>query len=111
MSEKFEMVNVTLYFGLDRREQEPVSEEEWQKFIKDEVTPAFPMGLTVTSGRGQYRARSGTLYDETSKVLHIVYPREPDSDEKIERLRKSFMEQYDQESVLRVDNIHTNASW
>ena len=82
MLENQEMLNVTLYFGLDRRDDAPVSEEQWQKFIAEVVTPAFPKGLTVTSGRGQYLAKSGTLYDEDSKILHIVYDQEPDSDEK-----------------------------
>ncbi|MCA3903602.1 DUF3574 domain-containing protein [Vibrio vulnificus] len=105
-----DMLNVTLYFGLDRRENVPVSEEEWAKFVKEEITPAFPKGLTVTHGRGQYLAKSGTLYDEDTKVLHIIYEREPDSDDKIEHLRSSYMKKYDQESVLRVDH-HSMASW
>ena len=110
MKEPQEMLNVTLYFGLDRRDAPPVSEEEWQAFIKEKVTPYFPKGLTVTSGRGQYLAASGTLYDEDSKILHVVYEREPDSDEKIEELRTWFCQQYDQESVMRVDNT-APASW
>lgn len=110
MSNAQEMLNVTLYFGLDRRENSPVSEEQWQDFIKEKVTPSFPKGLTVTSGRGQYLAGSGILYDEDSKVLHIVYEREPNSNEKIEELRTWFCKEYDQESVMRVDNL-APASW
>lgn len=105
-----DMLNVTLYFGLDRREKPPVSEKQWQQFIKEVVTPSFPKGLTVTSGRGQYLAASGILYDEDSKILHIVYEQERNSNEKIEKIRNYFMEQYDQESVMRVDNI-SPASW
>lgn len=105
-----DMLNVTLYFVLDRRDDNPVSEDQWKDFIKNKVTPHFPKGLTVTSGRGQYLAASGTLYDEDSKILHIVYEREINSDEKIEELREWFCQEYDQESVMRVDN-QSPASW
>ncbi len=105
-----QMARVTLYFGLDRINKPTVTQDEWSKFVAEEVTPFFPIGLTVTHGRGQYRAASGTLYDEDTKVLEIIYEHTSDTDRRIETIRSSFKQKYDQESVLRVDSMAI-AAW
>ncbi|MVA59573.1 DUF3574 domain-containing protein [Agrobacterium vitis] len=105
-----QMARVILYFGLDRINKPQVTEEEWHKFLTEEITPNFPIGLTVTHGRGQYKAASGTLYDEDTKVLEIIYEHNSETDALIEDIRSSFKRQYDQESVLRVDSMAV-ASW
>ncbi|MBK8150387.1 MAG: DUF3574 domain-containing protein [Acidobacteria bacterium] len=53
-------IRVELYFGFDRKEQTQVSEDEWEKFLAEEVTPRFPDGFTVISAIGQYRGADGT---------------------------------------------------
>ena len=45
-------LRTTLYFGLGRPKG-TVSELEWQLFVRDEVTPRFPSGLTVWDAEGQ----------------------------------------------------------
>jgi Protein of unknown function (DUF3574) len=105
-----QLSRVVLYFGLDRINKPQVTGEEWQKFLAEEVTPNFPIGLTVTHGHGQYRAASGTLYDEDTKVLELIYEHTTDTDALIEEIRSSFKRKYDQESVLRVDSMAV-ASW
>lgn len=110
MTRNPQMARVTLYFGLDRINKPAVTEGECTSFLNREVTPFFPIGLTVTHGRGQYKAGSGTLYDEDTKVLEIIYEHTSETDQRIETIRTLFKEQYDQESVLRVDSMAV-AAW
>jgi hypothetical protein len=46
------MAGLELLFGVSRKGA-PVSDEEWQSFVDQEVTPAFPDGLTILEGYGQ----------------------------------------------------------
>src|ERR1041384_5882132 len=61
----------TIYFGLTRP-MGSISEAEWQNFLRDEVTPRFPDGLTVLEADGQYRRSDGSIQRERSKVLAIL---------------------------------------
>jgi hypothetical protein len=62
------------YFGQSRRDAPPIAEAEWRDFLAATVTPAFPDGLTVLDGRGQWRRPDGTILSEPSKVLVVVLP-------------------------------------
>jgi hypothetical protein len=82
-----------------------VSEEAWEKFLSDVVTPLFPDGFTVLVGRGQYREASGTIAKEPSHVLVFLYRKaeRKATSVKIETIRTEYKKQFAQESVLRVD--------
>jgi hypothetical protein len=92
-----------LLFGLGKQGGGEVSEEEWRAFLETEVTPRFPDGLTVVAAHGQWRARSGEVAREPSRVLVIWYRREADSEAGIEAIRQAYKAQFQQESVMRVD--------
>lgn len=62
------------YFGRSARDRAEVSEAEWQAFLADTVTPAFPDGLTAHDGLGQWRGAEGRIIRENSKVLVVVLP-------------------------------------
>ena len=82
-----------------------ISDEAWEKFLSEIVTPLFPDGFTVLGGRGQYREASGTIAREPSHVLVFLY-RKADrkaAGAKIEKIRAEYKKQFAQESVLRVD--------
>jgi hypothetical protein len=92
-------LRTTLYFGT-LRPTGAVSELEWQVFLRDEVTPRFPEGLTAWEAQGQWRSPTGALHQERAKVLLVVHPDTARAralvNEVIEKYRKAF----DQESVL-----------
>src|SRR3954463_6899250 len=44
-----------LYFGTDKPDGAAVTEEEWTRFLAEEVTARFPDGFTVLEGYGQFR--------------------------------------------------------
>ena len=94
-----------LFFGTARPDG-VVTKEEFLVFIDQEVTPRFPDGLTILDGHGQFRGADGVLVKENSFVLVLLYPAETanESTRKIEQIRSLYITQFQQESVLRVDD-------
>ncbi|MFG2712612.1 DUF3574 domain-containing protein [Streptomyces goshikiensis] len=96
-----------LYFGTARPGGlPPVGEAEFTRFLDREVTPAFPEGLTLRNGRGQWRGQDGKTVRETSYEVVLLYPEKEAEDRgvRIERIRKAYEDQYRQDSVGRSDD-------
>lgn len=81
-----------------------VSEAEWQGFLADTVTPAFPDGLTVQSAEGQWRGADGTLQREAANRLLLVLPGADlaTAAERSATLAEAYRSRFRQESVLRL---------
>ena len=62
------------YFGRAITGSGQVSEAEWQAFLGDTLTPAFPDGLTALEGAGQWRGGDGRVLREPTKVVVVVLP-------------------------------------
>jgi hypothetical protein len=62
------------YFGRNVKTRAPVTDAEWARFMADTVTPAFPDGLTVLDGAGQWRNAAGQISRDDSKILLLVLP-------------------------------------
>lgn len=94
-----------LYFGTARANGVPVTDAEFQGFLDFTITPAFPDGLTLLKGLGQFRGADGVTIEETSFLVILLYPAEArrENSEKIEAIRRAYKEQFAQESVLRSD--------
>src|SRR5882762_2648891 len=70
-------VRTTLYFGLSHKTGN-VTTAQWQSFLRDEVTPRFPDGLTVWEAAGQWRSSNGRINRERAKVLLLVHSESPE---------------------------------
>jgi hypothetical protein len=92
-----------LYFGLSRANGPAITEEEFQRFIDTAVTPRFPDGLTLLSGNGQFRDSTGAIVQEGSKLLILLYSFSPEASQSIEAIREEYKKEFQQQSVLRVD--------
>jgi hypothetical protein len=92
-------VRTTLYFGL-QRPKGSVSELEWQMFLRDEVTPRFPDGLTVWEAEGQWKGPDGTIGHERSKVLLLVHPDTRTARESLQTVVERYRKGFDQQTVL-----------
>ena len=105
-AEKF--LRTELYFGRSVPDGTLVSDEDWNRFLADIVTPRFPDGFTILKANGQYREKSGRIITEPSCVLIFLYPRKTrtESRMKIEEIRSAYVNQFNQESVLRMDLPH-----
>lgn len=106
-SEKF--YRTELYFGMNKPGGVVVTDEEWNKFLEDEVTPRFPDGFTILEGYGQFKNKSGKIVKEGSKVLIVLYPKKAlaEADRKIDEIRAAYNKAFQQQSVLRMDIVQT----
>jgi hypothetical protein len=82
----------------------PVTEAEWARFMADTVTPAFPDGLTVLDGTGQWRNAAGQISREDSKVLLLVLPGQDQAAAwaRLAPVTATWKARFAQESVLTV---------
>jgi hypothetical protein len=92
-------VRTTLYFGMSRPTG-AVSELEWQLFIRDQVTPRFPDGLTVWDAQGQWKGKAGSIEQERSKVLLLVHADSADARKGVQAVIEDYRKLFQQESVL-----------
>jgi hypothetical protein len=92
-------VRTTLYFGLTRPSGR-VSEDEWRAFLRQQVTPRFPDGLTVWEAQGQWRRADGRVARERSKVLLLVHDDTALARATLGELVTAYKERFEQESVL-----------
>ena len=91
-----------LFFGRSQGNVEVVSEEAWRAFLADEVTPRFPDGLTVLDAAGQWRAGTGEIVRERTKLLLVLAPLGPDAMQRTDEIAEAYKKAFDQSSVLRV---------
>ncbi len=94
-----------LLFGLARTGRPDITEHEFKQFIDTKVTPRFPDGLTLISGDGRFKDASGTIVEEGSKLLILLYPFSRDSSKQVDQIRHDYKELFQQESVLRIDDL------
>src|SRR4051812_10207602 len=59
-------VRTELYFGLSKRGGAVVSEDEWNRFVDEQITPRFPDGFSVSSAQGHY-LQDGQVAAEASR--------------------------------------------
>jgi hypothetical protein len=95
-------IRTELFFGLSRPGGR-ISQRQFDRFVDHNVTPRFPDGLTLLSGRGQFRLADGDIVEEGSKVLVLLHQGGADRTAAIDAIRGEYVNQFDQQSVLRTD--------
>ena len=94
-----------LFFGLADSTGKTVTEEEWQGFLADTITPRFRAGLTVLEGRGQWLEPTGNLQREPVKVLMGAVAADVDqSMALVDEISVEFQARFDQDPVFRMWN-------
>jgi hypothetical protein len=95
-----------LFFGTAKADGTVVNDAQFMAFVDAEITPRFPDGLTLLEADGQFRNAAGEIIKEKSFVLILLYPAEEfrPSSRRINAMREEYKEQFQQESVLRVDD-------
>ena len=92
------------YFGQNVKDRAPVTDAEWARFMAEVVTPAFPDGLTVLDGTGQWRNAAGRISREDSKVLLLALPGQDQAaaSARLAPVTAAWKARFAQESVLTV---------
>ena len=96
------MVQAQLFFGRNVAGRFMVSDDEWRRFLDEEVTPRYPAGFSVADIDGQYRNAGGGIVRERSKQLLIVGPGGDET--KLNVIREAYKRRFNQESVLLVES-------
>ena len=98
------MIATRLYFSMSMPNGGTVGEAAWRDFLKAEVTPRFPGGLTVLTAHGQWRDRtSGRIVRERSRVLVLLHRGTAKATGAIAAIIGRYKSRFSQQSVLRID--------
>lgn len=91
----------TLYLGRTMNKA-PISDEAWQRFVENDVTPRFPDGFTFLNGRGAWKnAQFGKTMYENSTLLIILHPETEQELSKIREIAGAYRTTFKQEAVLQ----------
>ncbi|WP_321793672.1 DUF3574 domain-containing protein [Caballeronia sp. J97] len=90
-----------VYFGT-AKPRDSVTPDEFDDFLRAEVTPRFPQGFTTWRANGQWRAADGSMVRESTWVLNLAHPDDEASDKAIGEIREHYRVRFEQESTLRV---------
>lgn len=80
----------------------PLSDHDWQDFLKNTVTPKFPAGLTVLNANGQWRGNNGNIEREISRIVELIHPADDASIKAIDEIIATYKARFQQEAVLLV---------
>jgi Protein of unknown function (DUF3574) len=94
---------VELYFGRSLGGDAVVSEEAFEHFLAEEVTPLFPDGLSVVDVAGQFRDGDGMIVREPTKLLILLVPDAAGVAPDVEAIVAAYKERFDQQSVLHAE--------
>ena len=92
-----------MFFGLADAAGKTVTEEEWQRFLADTITPRFRAGLTVLDARGQWQEPSGNLQREPVKlVIGAVSTDAERTMTLVDEISAEFEARFEQDPVFRM---------
>jgi hypothetical protein len=98
------MTKYELFLGQNIGTMGRVSDEEWRRFLTEEVTPRYPDGFTVLNAAGQWRDPMGRIISEDSRNL-VVIVRDPVAElPKITAIRDTYKTRFRQDAVLFVQS-------
>jgi len=97
-------VRYELFMGRSGPGDEVVTDQAWDAFLGDTVTPRFPDGLTVLDARGQWRDSEGQILKERSKVLVFLAPPGDEPRGLIDEISEEYKRRFNQGSVLEVES-------
>jgi Protein of unknown function (DUF3574) len=104
-------IKVDLFFGRNIPGGGEVSEEQFQGFINDTITPRFPDGLTVFDANGQFRDSKGTIIRERTKNVSLLLEDTPKNETSVNEVVRRYVQQFNQESVLQAANEKVKVSF
>jgi hypothetical protein len=96
------MQAIELMFGRSVDGRLVVREREWVRFLAREITPRFPEGLSVVDAAGQYKTVEGAIAHEPSKIVIIIAPEGPETQDRIAVIESAYKKQFRQQKVVVV---------
>jgi Protein of unknown function (DUF3574) len=97
-----ELIQVDLYYGRNIGTTGQVSDRQFRQFLRNEITPRFPDGLTVYDADGQFLDSSNQLIREPSNVVSLILEDTQANEQLINQVIDLYKQKFQQESVLVV---------
>ena len=92
-----------LYFGTANKDGTAISDDDWQRFLANEVSKRFPDGFTTWDANGQWRTREGAIQHERTHIVQIIHGESPTAEGHVRAIVEAFKRAFpQQETVLRV---------
>lgn len=89
-----------LFFGRAVPNRADVTDAEWGWFAREQLTPRFPAGFTVSDGTGQWRdPTTGRIAAEPTKIVLIVADTGSGFAARLKGLAAAYQAAFHQESV------------
>jgi hypothetical protein len=95
------VVHDTLNFGTGKPNG-VVTQEEWQEFLQNTVTPRFPRGFATMESSGQWRHADGSTLREASHMLVLDHTNDAASESAVLEIISTYKSKFQQEAVFRV---------
>lgn len=89
-----------LYFGMNKPTGGVVSEQEFNRFLQQEISSRFPKGLTLFEAKGQWQGAKGAIEQENSRVVEIVCDDTPGNRDKVAAITAKYKALFAQEAVM-----------
>jgi hypothetical protein len=94
------MLQADLFFGRDMAGRGRVSDAQWSDFLRRQVTPRFPEGLTVLASFGQWHdTKTGRITREPSFLVRIAVADTPETLSRLMEIRTAYVRRFHQQSV------------
>ena len=94
-----------LFFGLSKIEdgkQIEIGEGDWQAFVADTLTPAFPDGFTVVDAAGHFHSATLVTARERARLVMIVHRADAGVALSLDRVVAEYKRRFAQQEVLRI---------
>jgi Protein of unknown function (DUF3574) len=97
-----ELIQADLFFGRNIPGGGIVSDSQFQAFVDNVITTRFPAGLTIFDAKGQFKNSTGTIIEEPSKVVALLFEDTVENENALDEIIAAYKKQFNQESVLLV---------
>jgi hypothetical protein len=93
-----------LYFGLSHKNGKIINDSIWNAFTNAFMGNTFVNGFTILSSEGRWvEIQNKKMYAEPSRVVISVNRMNRQLSNRIDSLRSTYKQLFEQESVLRID--------
>ena len=97
-----QVVRYELYFGLDHADGHSVTQQQWDAFLADTITPRFPLGLSALEVKGQWQRPDGVIERENTRLVVLVRPPPlADGMALIDEISHEYQRRFDQDPAFR----------
>jgi len=95
-------VKTELYFGDNEPGGKSVTAKEWQAFLKKEVTPRFPRGMTAFDAYGQMQHKSGRIERQETRMIVLVYKAGSVEEKRVEEVIAAYRARFENAQVMHL---------